>query len=89
MTLQTLRRRVDRLDDQLVRLLNRRTTLALSIGRIKQRERRPVYDARREAAVLARVGRMNRGPLSAAAVRRLFRVILVECRRRERAAKPS
>ena len=82
--LSAVRRRIDRLDLQLLRLLDQRAMLALAIGRIKQRRRWPVFDSRREALVLRRVGRANRGPLSASAVQRIFQAILCECRRRER-----
>jgi chorismate mutase len=85
--LATVRRRIDRLDAQLLRLLNQRATLALVIGRIKKRKKWPVYDARREAFVLGHVARANRGPLSDAAVRQVFQAILRQCRRRERSIK--
>jgi len=74
-------------DRQLLRLLNRRAALALRIGRIKSRRKWPVFDARREAFVLRRVTRANRGPLSTRAVQRIFQAILRECRRRERTSK--
>jgi chorismate mutase len=83
----SVRRRIDRLDEQLLRLLNRRARLALAIGRIKKRKKWPVYDARREASVLRRVTLANPGPLSDAAVQHVFRAILTQCRRRERAGK--
>ncbi len=85
MTLQMLRRHVDRLDAQLVRLLNRRARLALDIGQVKQQRQRPVYDARREALVLRHVAAASAGPLTPAAVRRIFQTILRECRQRQRA----
>ena len=85
--LSGVRRRIDRLDLQLLRLLNQRARLALVIGRIKKRRKWPVFDARREAAVLSHVIRANRGPLSSAAVRHIFQAILCECRRRERSSK--
>jgi chorismate mutase len=84
--LLSVRRRIDRLDGQLLRLLNRRARLALAIGRIKKRRKWPVYDARRETSVLRRVLSINPGPLSAAAVRHIFQAILTQCRRRERRA---
>ena len=83
MKLAAVRRRIDRFDEQLLRLLNRRAQLALEIGRIKKRRKWPVFDAQREAFVLRHVLRNNRGPLSAAAVRHVFQAILCECRRRE------
>lgn len=87
MTLASLRTRIDRLDAQLLRLVNQRAQLALMIGRIKKRRKWPVFDAAREAAVLGHVTRLNRGPLSPRAVRHVFQAILCECRRRERAPK--
>jgi chorismate mutase len=85
--LSAVRRCIDRLDVQLLRLINRRARLALVIGRIKDRKKWPVYDARREAFVLRHVVRANRGPLSARAVRKVFQTLLTQCRRRERAGK--
>jgi chorismate mutase/prephenate dehydratase len=85
--LSAVRRRIDRLDVQLLRLINRRARLALVIGRIKDRKKWPVYDARREAFVLRHVVSANGGPLSARAVRNIFQTILTQCRRRERAGK--
>ena len=82
--LSAVRRRIDRLDAQLLRLVNQRARLALLIGSIKKRRKWPVFDAGREAFVLAHVARRNRGPLSARAVRKMFQTILTQCRRRER-----
>ena len=81
--LSAVRRRIDQLDVRLLRELNERAALALEIGRIKKRKKWPVFDARREAFVLRHVIAANRGPLSANAVRHVFRAILSECRRRE------
>ena len=83
-TLSAVRQRIDRLDGTLLRLVNQRAALALLIGRIKTRRKWPVFDAQREAFVLRRVMRANRGPLSDRAVARIFHAILGECRRRER-----
>ena len=82
--LSAVRRRIDRLDRQLLRLVNQRARLALLIGRIKKRRKWPVFDVQREAFVLSRVAQSNRGPLSERAVRQIFQSILTQCRRRER-----
>ena len=82
--LSAVRRRIDRLDRQLLRLVNQRAVLALLIGRIKKRRKWPVFDAGRETFVLRHVLHSNRGPLSERAVRHIFQAILCECRRRER-----
>jgi len=85
--LASVRRQIDGLDLQLLRVVNQRARFALEIGRIKKRKKWPVFDARREAFVLRRVTSANRGPLSASAVRHIFKAILSECRRRERSGR--
>ena len=76
MTLSQLRRRIDRIDEKLLRLLNQRAAAALQIGRIKKKRRLPVYDGRREQQVLLRLTRRNGGSLPAASVKAIFREIL-------------
>ena len=83
-SLPSLRRRIDRLDQRILRVLNQRARLALAIGHIKKRRKWPVFDAAREAFVLRHVTRANHGPLTARAVRHVFQAILSECRRRQR-----
>ena len=76
MTLDQLRRQIDRIDLQLLRLLNRRAAAALEIGRVKKKQRLPVYDGRREQQILLRLARKNPGPLPASSVKGIFREIL-------------
>ena len=80
------RRRIDVIDEQLMRLLNSRSACAVEIGRIKRRLGLPIYSPEREAAVLERVMRENVGPLDPMAVRRVFERIIDEGRRLERLA---
>ncbi len=56
----------------------------LEIGRLKKQDGSPLYQPDREREVLAAVERANRGPLSEAAIRRLFERILDEARSVER-----
>lgn len=79
-----LRRRIDELDDALVRLLNARAACALEIGRAKKLLGLEIYQPSREAEVLAHVQRINPGPLNDAAMKRLFERIIDEARRLER-----
>lgn len=76
MTLDQLRRRIDRIDENLLRLLNQRASAALQIGRVKKQHGLPVFDGKRERAVLGRLVRGNGGPLPAASVKAIFREIL-------------
>jgi chorismate mutase len=80
------RSRIDEIDRKLVELLNERSRCALEIGRIKQAEHLPLYQPDREREVLENAERVNPGPLSDAAIRRLFERIIDEARSAEREA---
>ena len=86
-TLDDLRKKIDALDQALVRLLNTRAACALEIGRFKKEIGLPIYQPSREAEVLAHVTDINTGPLDDGAVRRLFERIIDEARRLERIAE--
>ena len=75
--LKQLRSRIDALDDRLVKLLSQRARLAQRIGRLKAGA---VYRPEREAQVLRRIIRANRGPLAEAALARVFTEIISACR---------
>ncbi len=86
MSIDDWRRRIDELDQQLVKLLNERARCALEIGHEKHRKGLPVYQPDRENEILSNVERMNGGPLADTAIRRLFERIIDEARALERAA---
>jgi chorismate mutase len=86
MNLSEWRRRMDEIDKKLVELLNERSQCALEVGRIKQEAGMPIYQPARENEVLANAARNNKGPLSDAAIRRLFERIIDEARSAERLA---
>jgi chorismate mutase len=80
------RKRIDQIDDQLMKLLNARSACAVEIGRIKRHIGMPVYQPEREKWILERVARNNPGPLDSGAVRRVFERVIDESRRLERLA---
>ena len=80
------RRRIDDIDEQLVKLFNVRASLALEIGRIKHANGEPIYQPGREAEVFAHVCGVNHGPPDDGAVKRLFERVIDEARRLERMA---
>jgi chorismate mutase-like protein len=86
MNLSDWRRRIDELDKKLVELLNERSRCALEIGKIKQAECLPLYQPDREKEVLQNAEHHNSGPLTDAAIRRLFERIIDEARAAERDA---
>ena len=86
MSVEDWRRKIDEIDRRLVELLNERSRCALEIGKLKQAENIPVYQPDRENEVLENAERNNAGPLTDAAVRRLFERIIDEARAVERGA---
>ena len=76
MDLDDWRSRINDLDEQILNLLNQRGHAALQIGGLKRQQERPYFVPEREAQVLERLASMNRGPLSAEAVRAIWREIL-------------
>ena len=86
MSVEDWRRKIDEIDRKLVELLNERSKCVLEIGRIKKQDGSPLYQPDRERQVLSAVEQANRGPLSEAAIRRLFERILDEARSVERTA---
>ena len=79
-SIETWRRRMEAIDDQLVGLLNSRAVCALEIGRLS----RTTVQAEEAAgggygyAALERVRRLSPGPLQADTVQRLFEPIVEE-----------
>ena len=89
MNISDWRRRMDEIDKKLVELLNERCKCALQIGHLKQRQNLPLYQPAREKEVIANAEHNNEGPLSHAAIRRLFERIIDEARSAERLAMYS
>lgn len=76
MPLEELRAEIDRLDQELLRLLRRRAEISQQVGRIKAQEGRAVYDPQREAELLNRLTAQDLSPLTPKAVRAIYREII-------------
>ena len=76
--IEKLRGEIDRLDDELLRLLNERARLAQQVGELKNGA--PAYRPEREADILRRLSDKNRGPLSAQRLAGVFREVISACR---------
>jgi len=80
------RKRIDEIDQRLVKLLNQRSQCAVEIGHLKKKLNLPAWQPEREAEILRNVVKANDGPLDDAAIRRLFERIIDEARSLERHA---
>jgi len=79
--LQSLRERIDTLDQQIQHLLNERARCAQHVAqaKIEQGELGDFYRPEREAEVLRHVRERNQGPLGDVEITRLFREIMSAC----------
>jgi len=78
--LESLRHQIDKVDDQLLRLLNERAQVVQRVGSIKARRDEEVYASNRERAILDRLTTSNPGPLPEEAVEEIFRAVINNCR---------
>jgi chorismate mutase-like protein len=74
--LDELRRKIDALDTELLRLLNERAGVAREIGAIKNRDGLPVYSPERENRVLRSLVERSDGPLKPEAIHAIYREIM-------------
>jgi chorismate mutase/prephenate dehydratase len=70
------RQAIDKLDAQIVKLLNERTRHALAIGEIKLKAGEEIYAPHRERAVFDRVCAHNAGPITNEQLRAIYREIM-------------
>ena len=83
-TLSQLRKRIDGLDLQVIRLLKRRAALALQIGRLKRERGLPIFDGVREEQILRKLTKTKCSPFSPASARKVFKLILDQSRKLQR-----
>jgi len=70
------RKAIDKLDAQIVRLLNERTQHVLAIGEIKHKAGEEFYVPARERAVLQRICKLNQGPMTDEQLRAVYREVM-------------
>jgi len=76
MDLSQLRKKIDGLDAKIVRLLNDRAAITLTIGQEKIKHKKPIYAPEREQDVIKRIKDLNSGPIKNEAVEAIYREIM-------------
>jgi chorismate mutase/prephenate dehydratase len=74
--LDKLRGKIDRIDDEILRCLNRRAEVVIEVARIKRGTKSRFYVPRREREIVERLRGGNEGPFPSAAIEPLFREIM-------------
>jgi len=72
------RKEIDRIDDEILRLLNERSKSVIEIGKIKKQKDADanLHTPAREAAIIERLIRQNAGPFPSEAIRPVYREIM-------------
>ncbi len=83
LTIDDVRVAIDAVDEELVALISRRAELAQQIGLLKGARDAQTFVPARERVVLGHVQAVNRGPLSAEAIRGIFQQIIAASRNLE------
>jgi chorismate mutase/prephenate dehydratase len=70
-----LRKQIDTIDDKLLELLNQRIKIAIDVNKEKKKTAASVYYPSREAAIVNRLMRLNKGPLKNEFIKYIFKEI--------------
>jgi 3-deoxy-7-phosphoheptulonate synthase / chorismate mutase len=81
-----LRREIDRVNLQLLNVLERRGQLVVQLMALKRELGSPAFDPAREREILERIAGLTSGPFSATEMRKIFRVIIAASRELDRQA---
>ena len=75
-----IRKAIDAIDEQILRLMNQRLLKAGDIGALKAKDGSHVFDSARESELIERLQALNPGPLSASALRHIFTEVIAAAR---------
>ncbi len=78
--LEGLRKAIDAVDTELLRLLNQRMELSRDVGRFKAERGLPLFHPGREELIYARLSKSNSGPLTDESLRAIYREIFAASR---------
>ncbi len=78
--IQSLRQKIEAVDDEILRLLNHRAEIVQEVGKVKTELKMDYYSPRREDEILQRLSAKNSGPFPHWAIPSVFREIISACR---------
>lgn len=85
--LNDLRRKINKIDEQLITLLNSRASASREIGLIKRSKKLPVYSPEREIQVYERIRKANKGPMPQGSLKSIYTEIMSGCLGLQQAVK--
>jgi len=78
-TIEELRTKIDRIDDQIVALLNERSRVVLDVGRLKSGKNMEFHVPGRERQIYERLTSANPGPFPNDALKSVYREVISAC----------
>ncbi|MCS7151413.1 MAG: prephenate dehydratase [Endomicrobia bacterium] len=82
--LQKLRVKIDTIDKQILKLLNKRAELAKKIGKLKFLIGQTIYSPEREKEIIQRLIKLNKGPLDESDIKEIYTTIIHICRHQQK-----
>ena len=82
-----IRGEIDRTDDEILRLLNRRAGFVARVAELKEKMKVPFYVPSRERQIVERLSASNPGPFPTDAIRSVFQEVFSACLSLERTVK--
>ncbi len=76
MSIEELRKKIDELDVELVKLLNERARVVIEVGKLKEKSGGQVYVPDREREIFERIGGANQGPLPDKTIKAIWRELM-------------
>jgi len=87
MKLEELRKKIDKVDKKILDLLNQRGEVAIRISHLKKDKNINAYSPDREAKIISRLKKINKGPLFSKDIEGIFQEILSVCRAKNKIVK--
>jgi len=78
--LENLRKKIDTLDENILKLLNQRAKIAFKVGALKSKNNLNFWDPKREQEIFKRIEKLNTGPLPNQALFSIFHEIITATR---------
>ncbi len=86
-SIKTLRAQIDKLDLQILKIVNERAALAVQLGKLKNDQGKEIFSPAREEEVFKNVLEANKGPLDETTIRAIYREIMSGARGLQRLLK--
>lgn len=79
MSIKKIRTEIDKIDYQILKLLNLRCNKAIELSAFKKASQMPLYDPKRENYIISKLKKLNKGPLINKSLAHIYKEIFSAC----------